>query len=278
MNNELPLLITIGPSHYCDKVRWALDYLNIKYKEDPHPPLLHFSATYKYKTRTVPILITGDGIFKDSTDILQYLNKNAPENSKLYPKDNKLRKEVEELEELFDTKLGPHARRWAYYYLLEAPELVFEIFNEGAHPFEESMFETFFPVIKQLMKKGMNITARTTERSRNIIVEIFETVEKKLADGRNYLTGNTLTAADITFASLAAPVVFPKGYIKEKKVISEYVMGQDDEIMPEAAPVNEFKDFPEIMVDEIKEFRKMKAGIFARELYEKERFKKVTKE
>jgi glutathione S-transferase len=281
MNNNLPLLITIGPSHYCDKARWALDYFNIKYKEDPHPPLFHLGTTLKYKTRTVPLLITDDGIFKDSTDILQYLDKKAPDKVKLYPQDINLRKEVEELEELFDTKLGPHSRRWAYFYLFQTTELIFKIFNTDIHPMEESLFETFYPVIKPIMKKAMKISPQSTERSHNKIVEVFKIVEGKMSDGRKYLTGDTLTAADITFATLAAPVVYPRGYIKNKAKKTSYFERLDKIERIEAGEmsevqVNEFEDFPELMIEEIKEFRKMPAGIFARELYQNQRFKKAS--
>ena len=35
-------LMTIGPSHYCEKARWALDYLGIDYVEEKHPPMIHW--------------------------------------------------------------------------------------------------------------------------------------------------------------------------------------------------------------------------------------------
>lgn len=31
VNKDKPRLIAIALSHYCEKVRWALDYLNINY-------------------------------------------------------------------------------------------------------------------------------------------------------------------------------------------------------------------------------------------------------
>ena len=37
------LLITIPPSHYCEKARWALDYARIPYREERHPPLFHLA-------------------------------------------------------------------------------------------------------------------------------------------------------------------------------------------------------------------------------------------
>lgn len=37
-------------------------------------------------------------------------------------------------------------------------------------------------------------------------------MDEKLRDGRTYLVDNRFTAADLTLASLIAPVVFPKQY------------------------------------------------------------------
>ena len=42
--------------------------------------------------------------------------------------------------------------------------------------------------------------------------EAFDAVDRLLADGRPYLTGATLTFADITFASLGALAVLPPEY------------------------------------------------------------------
>ena len=33
-------LITIGPSHYCEKARWALDFFGVIFSEEPHRPVL----------------------------------------------------------------------------------------------------------------------------------------------------------------------------------------------------------------------------------------------
>jgi len=39
-------------------------------------------------------------------------------------------------------------------------------------------------------------------------------VSKRLADGRPYLTGDRFTAADLTFAALAAPVLAPPAFAR----------------------------------------------------------------
>ncbi|MEB3343132.1 glutathione S-transferase N-terminal domain-containing protein [Okeania sp.] len=111
MNSQNYRLITIPVSHYCEKVRWALDRLKITYTEEPHIPLFHRLATFKYDSISVPVLATENhGIFVDSTDILHYLSAIAPPDKKLYPDIPELRKEVEELEDLFDEKLGVAVR------------------------------------------------------------------------------------------------------------------------------------------------------------------------
>jgi len=38
---------------------------------------------------------------------------------------------------------------------------------------------------------------------------VFKTVGERLSDGRRYLAADRFTAADLTFASLAAPALFP---------------------------------------------------------------------
>ena len=40
---------------------------------------------------------------------------------------------------------------------------------------------------------------------------IFREVDERLCDGRRFLVGERFTAADLTFAALAAPVLFPAG-------------------------------------------------------------------
>jgi glutathione S-transferase len=40
----------------------------------------------------------------------------------------------------------------------------------------------------------------------------FDWVAEQLADGRRYLLGDRFTAADLTYAALAAPVVLPSVY------------------------------------------------------------------
>ena len=115
-------LITIPPSHYCEKARWALDFVGAPYSEEKHPPIVHWGWSYSSGGgRTVPILVAGERTIGDSTEILRFLDNEFGNGHRLYPGDAGLREEVDELEELFDTRLGPHTRRIAYFHLLPHP-------------------------------------------------------------------------------------------------------------------------------------------------------------
>ena len=206
-------LITIPPSHFCEKARWALELAGVPFVEERHPPLLHWRATKKVGAgRTTPVLVADGEVFPDSTDILEFLQDRPGESWRPYPADSQLRSEVEDLEELFDTRLGPHTRRLAYYHLLRDRALFLRSVLTGVGRGERVVFTALAPVMAFLMRRGMNITPVSAERSLDRIREVFAEVGERLADGRSYLAGEAFTAADLTFASLAAPAVLPRNY------------------------------------------------------------------
>lgn len=241
------LLITIPPSHYCEKARWALDYASIPYREERHPPLFHLRATKLVgRGRSTPVLVTGDEVLSDSTDILLYLDAHHVDGWRPYPTDPELRIETKRLEDLFDIRLGPHTRRLAYYYLLQHKQLFLDSVLAGVGPTESALFRAFRPVIKLLMRRGMNITAESADRSLDYVRTVFGSVDELLADGRSFLVGDLFSAADLTFAALAAPVLLPRNYGSRLPTLD---------------------DVPTELLATIDEFRASTAGAFALRIY-----------
>ncbi len=89
-----------------------------------------------------------------------------------------------------------------------------DVLTELVPSWEATIAKTMFPLIRRVMKKAMRITPEGAERSLAELRALLEKYSARLADGRRYLCGDSLSAADITLATLAVPVLFPPGYAK----------------------------------------------------------------
>lgn len=200
-------LVTIPFSHYCEKARWALDHCRVAYVEDPHMPMLHWRAAMRAGGgRTVPVLVTDDGrVLADSTDIAAWADTHRPGALLGTPASTAA---ALALEDDFDRQLGPATRRWGYFQLLPREDMLDLV--EGRVPrWELSLVRVVRPIATALMRRGMNVTPEGVERSIAKIDATFARVGELLADGRRYLAGDRFSIADLTFASLATPVLRP---------------------------------------------------------------------
>jgi glutathione S-transferase len=247
-----PHLVTIGPSHYCEKARWALERAGIEYVEDAHAPVLHYGATLlRHLQRTTPILVTPHGTIRDSTDILRHADKFVPEDRRLFPSDPDVCAEVEALEEMFDRRLGPATRRLAYFHVIGDVPKLRQLVEPGIPRAEQLLFRVGRPGIVAFLRWGLKIGPEGAKKSEARIESVFGEVESRLARGtRRYLVGDRLTAADLTFASLAAPVVLPPEY---------------------GWPLPSVEDGPPDLLELRDRLRSRPAGTFALRLYKEER-------
>ncbi|MGB7905094.1 MAG: glutathione S-transferase family protein, partial [Steroidobacteraceae bacterium] len=212
---ERPLrLHTITFSHYAEKARWCLDRLGVPYEEVPNVGVLGVLLT----GRTVPWLEVPPGLTRigDSPRILCYL---WGEYAGRLPGDRTWFLEPTpaalELEAKLDRRLGNDVRVWLYHHLLRDTGLSFRSWGieEPAIPrWQRALLWAIRPVLAFAVRRMLGVTparaARAWERTR----EAFDDMDQLLADGRRYLTGETLTFADITFASLGALAVLPPEY------------------------------------------------------------------
>lgn len=199
-------LITIPFSHYCEKARWALDRCGVEYEEEGYLPLVHYLGVRRLRSpRSVPVLVDGSVAVRDSTDIVAWADARRP--GTLLPSDG-TRATSLALEDSFDRDLGPAARRWAYLHLLPRGDLD-AIVTRGLPTWQVRWFPVLRPLLVPLLKRGLNITPAGAERSSRKVDETFAAVAELLRDGRRYLCGDRFTVADLTFASLASPVLLP---------------------------------------------------------------------
>ncbi|MDB4962960.1 MAG: Glutathione S-transferase family protein [Myxococcales bacterium] len=201
-------LITIPFSHYCEKARWALERCGVAYEEDGHLPIFHYLANRRAGAkRTVPVVVDGDTLITDSTEIVAWADAQKP--GTLLPQVASARAEAMAHEDDFDRNLGPATRRWGYYYMLPRKDLD-AMLTRGVPRWQSIALKMSRPIALTMIKRSLKIDAAGAERSRTKIDETFERVSALLAGGKRYLVGDRFSVADLTFAALAAPVVGPR--------------------------------------------------------------------
>jgi glutathione S-transferase len=244
------VLITMPHSHYAEKARWALDRLAVPYREEPHVPLFHLLTTRRRGGRSVPILLQDGERFVDSTDILQRVDAHVG-GDHLYPRDPDLRRAVDTLEERFDEGLGPHTRRWAYFQLLPHRDMLHPLMARGVPAIESRLLHVALPVVVLAIRKALRVTPDGAQRSLLKVRDLFAEVDDLLADGRPFLVDGRFTAADLTFAALAAPVLLPERGIPAYPAVAQ---------------------LPPVMREEVERLRDTRAGRFGLRLYAEERW------
>jgi glutathione S-transferase len=237
-------LVTIPFSHYCEKARWALEACGVEYREEGHLPMFHFMPVkLAGGSRTVPLLVDGRTVVADSTPIVAWADAKRP--GTLLPADERDREEALQLEDELDRQLGPATRRWAYFYLLPHESLD-QFITRDVPRWQRLAFKVARPVALGMIRRGLKIDEAGVARSRKKIDEVFELVGELLADGRRFLVGDRFSVADLTFASLAAPVLFPEQY---------------------GVALPRMSDLPAEALDRVDGWRGSRAGGFALRIY-----------
>jgi glutathione S-transferase len=203
-------LITIPISHYCEKARWALQRAGVPYKEERHVQGIHrIVARRAGGGQTVPVLVTPDGVLSESEDILRWADTKLPPERHLFPEGDT---EVEALSRRFDARLGPRGRRFMYMKMLGHAELTQRYNNQGVPRWEDRATRAGWPLAVRFLNAALGIRPGVEVQDEAIVWEDMDFAAELLADGRPHLRGDRFTAADLTFAALAAPLIVPPVY------------------------------------------------------------------
>ena len=244
-------LLTIPISHFCEKARWALDRAGLEYVEERHVQGIHrIVARRAGGGTTMPVLVTRDGVLAESEDILRYADDHLDEDDRLFPADPALRDEVVELCRELDEGLGPDGRRLMYALMLDQKGPTLRVNNQGVPAWEGRMMSALWPFVTRWGRRDLGIDGDTVRVDTENVRRAFDGIAERRADGRPYLCGERFTAADLTFAALAAAVIVPPEYVVR--------LPQPDEL-------------PQHIARMVREFREHPAGAYAMELFRTER-------
>lgn len=245
-----PRLLTIPISHYCEKARWALDRGGVAYVEEPHVQAIHiWYARRAGGGRTVPVLVTDGAILRDSTAILEWVDVRLPEAERLYPPDRA--REVRAVEEDLDEGLGPEGRLWMYQQTLPVIDEMGPWALAGTPRWEQRLFDRASHVLDPVIRRYLGVDEAASERALAHVERTFDEIAARLADGRPFLTGDTFTAADLTFGALSSAVLIPEAY---------------------GSPLPPLDALPAESAAVVRRLREHPAGAFATRLYAEERW------
>jgi cytochrome P450/glutathione S-transferase len=232
--------------------RWLLARLGIPYHEESHVPVFHVLANRRHGGGSiVPVLNTADATLSDARQVVNYYEARCAPQQRLYPADPRAQAETRKLFELFFDGLGVAVRAWAYAYLLPANRAAtLRVWTEGAPFFERLLAPLCYPLLVKAMRRSLKLEPDTVAKQRVVIDSILEQAEAWLADGRPYLLGDRFTAADLAFATLAAPLVLPAEY---------------------GGPMPTLEELPDAMRRDVEQLRTRPAGQFILRLYREER-------
>ena len=214
-----PILYIFAISHYCEKARWALDYLGIEYQVEHLAPGLHikFAKDRGLARSSVPILEVENGeaseskVVQGSDNIIDWAEQASSGASCLTP--SNLKQEILEIETRLGDKIGVHVRR-AFYSeaLVEFPSSVRPIFTRDLSLPRRLLVTLIWPKISQKMIQSMGLGYQQGEESKQILIQELDWLESLLSDENSFLVGDSFSRADITAAALLARLAFPNDH------------------------------------------------------------------
>jgi glutathione S-transferase len=210
------ILYELSWSHYCEKVRLALDYMQLPWRAVSidafeKAPLRARPRPAQLPSYTVPAIVDErtDAYVMDSTPILRYLAESYPDAPKLFPCDPARRAEVDAMLVALDSQLGILARRFAYtQVILERPDFLADLFlARRAHGLYCA------PGIRHLAGAfmGMVLTQRFAFH-RSEALGLYEALERYLLglaaslEHREFVVGDQFSVADLALAALLRPL------------------------------------------------------------------------
>jgi glutathione S-transferase len=212
-------LYVFAISHYCEKARWALEHLGLSYRLQHCVPgmnrkiakQLDTAVPPRKKIGSLPFLHVDGELIAGSAAIIDWAEAHrVPRTTSLTGTDPE---QTLALEQRLDAVVGVHIRR--FYYsdaLLNDSAPVRAIFTNDLPFVARWSTRLAWPKIVPLMIKGMDLGPAQGLQSQAIVAAELDWLDSLLADGRPYLTGDTFTRADITAASLLAPLVNPANH------------------------------------------------------------------
>ncbi|WP_100638021.1 glutathione S-transferase family protein [Marinobacter salexigens] len=200
-------------SHYCEKIRWALDYKHLNYETTNLLPGQHVKTMQKLTKgagASVPVLVHDGEVIQGSSKILDYLDRTFPDNP-VTPVDEPAKAQALAWEKRLDDLAGPAVRCYSYHHFLQRPKIVVPLLAAGTPFYNRIMLSLAFSRVDEIMRKWMKINEKTAKESRKVLEQLLTELAETYSQQR-FLAGDAFSRADLTAAALFAPLFQPQAY------------------------------------------------------------------
>lgn len=188
-------LYVLPPSHYCERARWALDHMGVAYEEERWAVGLHVPQAKRLARGTaLPILKAGSAVIQGSGSILDWtgIPGGAPA-----------------LERRFEERIGALVRQFIYAGTLHtAGTGIRDLLLDGVPAGQARLGRLMWPLTRRLMISGMNARPALLDGLERKLEAELDWFEGELGE-RRQLVGDRFGRADLTAASLLAPLARP---------------------------------------------------------------------
>jgi glutathione S-transferase len=207
------VLYDIFWSHFCEKVRFCLDFKGLPYTIVRVNPFTRREVIDLGARGDVPVLKDGDRVIAGSGAIAAHLEEAYPGPPYL-PHEEGPRATVLALQTKCDEWLGPDSRRLAYEVALGTPSLL-----EGTllwrHAPARWLNRPFLHFVEPRLRRKFRIYPEELKESRERLR--FLLPELQSAAARNgFLVGNGMTLADIAAVSLLDPLEIVPEFVRDE--------------------------------------------------------------
>ncbi|HEX9967578.1 MAG TPA: glutathione S-transferase C-terminal domain-containing protein [Solirubrobacterales bacterium] len=208
MENAEPRLITLQISPYNELARWSLERCGIAYREEPQALIWHTIASRRAGGKgTTPVLVCGAEIVPESPQIVEWADRRS-ETAELFPSGADGEEARRLMMRLVD-ELGPESRRIAWTHLIDDLALADRHWGHGLPSTQRRAQPYLLRIAKPAIRRRMKLGDAPLEGVPVRVGEIFDEIAARL-DGRRFLFGDALSAADIAFAAMASPAILPE--------------------------------------------------------------------
>ena len=206
---------TFPVSHFAEKVRWLLDYSGIPFQVVNWVPLDHAPAAYlKSGNRTVPFIEVSNGtkrfVVHDSTEIIHWVHNHFSPID-LIPDDPQQFRDAMDYEDKADA-VGDDVIRYMYTPMIQQPRDFVGVWGWDAKPLYRGLLRLGLPIVKLLLDRHLDFSEAGCAAGQRRLHNLFGELDQRLTGGRRYLVGEQFSIADVSVASLLAPIYAPEAH------------------------------------------------------------------